>query len=253
MKTSIGRVVRVLAGGSLAMALITFGLPPRQTREEYLGERTVSVTNLANTSGGSGTIIQSSHLGSDILTNRHVCGVVEKGGLVNTDSKSYFVVSYKESGAHDLCLVHIAENLHLNTPIAKTDPKMYAKATVIGHPHLLPTLITHGYFSAPRRVQVMVGKEDCDEADLNDPDTMLMCMFLGFKPLIKEYDSAVVSALIQPGSSGSAVYNEANEISALVFAGSGDLGFALVVPLDYIKLFLNREVPVTVSRYPSES
>src|SRR4051812_8386630 len=49
-------------------------------------EANVMITNRAKTSGGTGLILKSSISESYILTNAHVCGVVEKGGLVTGDA-----------------------------------------------------------------------------------------------------------------------------------------------------------------------
>lgn len=44
-----------------------------------------------------------------------------------------------------------------------------------------------------------------------------------------------------PGSSGSMVLNENNELSGLVFAGLGrDISYALIVPTEYIIDFLSK-------------
>ena len=54
-----------------------------------------------------------------------------------------------------------------------------------------------------------------------------------------------------PGSSGSAIYNEKGEISALVFAGQGDLGYAFAVPVEYIYAFLGTEISSLEIQYPT--
>jgi hypothetical protein len=51
----------------------------------------------------------------------------------------------------------------------------------------------------------------------------------------------LVTATISPGSSGSAVYNSDMELSGVVFAGSGDLGYAWTVPYEYVRGFLLKE------------
>lgn len=214
-------------------------------------DATVMITNTQGNSGGSGVIIESSSTLSSVLTNAHVCGVVKFGGLVtNTSGVSGVVRSYKISEAHDLCLILVSSDLGANTSLAYSSPKKYDRATISGHPRLLPNILTFGHFSSKKIVQVMMGSRSCTESDYADPDKALFCMFTGHLPLIKTYEAIVVSATIQPGSSGSGVFTSDHKLGALVFAGSGDLGYALAVPFEYIDFFLTRELPGLESIIP---
>lgn len=203
---------------------------------------TVKVTNLTSDSGGSGSIVKVSETKSEVLTNAHVCGVVKDGGLVHTyDHKVYFVSSYRISQMHDLCLITIQANLIHAASISDWSPVKFEESTVAGHPRLLPTILTKGFFSDRLIVKIMSGVRDCQEEDKNDPDTAFFCSMFGKVPVIKTYETMVVSSLIQPGSSGSAVYGSAGKISAVIFAGSGDLGYGLAVPHEYVYNFLEYE------------
>jgi hypothetical protein len=92
-------------------------------------------------------------------------------------------------------------------------------------------------------IKVVTDIIPCTSADLNDPEKVLYCAFIGGLPVIKEYQAQLVTALISPGSSGSAVYNTDGEISGLVFAGSKPLGYAFIVPISFVRYFLTEEVP----------
>lgn len=204
-------------------------------------ENTVMITNMSSTSGGSGVIVSNSPGMSKVLTNAHVCRVVEKGGLVHTvNGKTNLVVNYVVSSNHDLCLISVSANLHASAVLANSAPEPGEAATISGHPRLLPQSITTGVFSGKRVIQVMVGLKKCTKADIQrDP---LLCMIVGGFPIVKTYISQLVTATIMPGSSGSAVYNSSNELSGLVFAGNGrELSYAFVVPYEYIKNFLENE------------
>lgn len=211
-------------------------------------KNTVKITNLASNSGGSGTIVKSSEISSQILTNAHVCEVAKHGGLVHTlDGHTYFVTSYKESKLHDLCLITVAANLHARTDIASSAPDTYELALVSGHPRLMPNIVTTGHFAGKQIIQVLAGFKECTEDDMKNPDTAVFCVFFGKLPIVKSYEAIAVSATIQPGSSGSAVYTSSKDIGAVIFAGSGEIGYGYAVPYEYVRAFIEDEsksVPV---------
>lgn len=239
-----------LAAGMLSLTLALYFVVSEKPSYE---DSTVMITNLAGNSGGSGTIVSSSDLGSHILTNSHVCEVVKLGGIVHSDNGNYFVESYKQSHIHDLCLITVPGNLHITTPVASNPPSMYDKSIVVGHPRLLPTIITEGFFSGKMVINVMTGFRACTDEDRSDPGTAFICAFVGGLPVIRSYESIVTSSLIQPGSSGSAVYNSSHEVAAVVFAGSGEIGYGFAVPQEYIHMFLNYELPTLEIQYPDTS
>ncbi len=202
---------------------------------------TVMVTSLAMDHGGSGSIIEHSPTGSTVLTNKHVCEVVKSGGIVQSEAGNAYVVSYKMSEAHDLCLIRVQVDLKHSTRVASSLPVPYEEVTVSGHPHLLPTIMTPGHVSSKRVIQVMLGARDCTEAEMNDPATAMFCALIGKIPLVKSFEAISLSNLIQPGSSGSGVYNAGGRISAVIFAGDGDMAFGYAVPLEYVYNFVNFE------------
>lgn len=206
-------------------------------------DATVMITNFKKNSGGSGVILQSTATESIVLTNAHVCGVVKFGGVVTSSSGvPAFVTHYKVSKVHDLCLISVSTDLNATTQLAYAPPKKYDRATISGHPKLLPNILTFGHFSDKLIVQVMTGSRECTPQEYADPDTSLFCVFTGHLPVVKTYESIVVSATIQPGSSGSGVFDTNHRLAALVFAGSGDLGYALAVPFEYIDFFITTEI-----------
>lgn len=239
--------------GALALAAValTFGLLHNSTD---INSATVMVVRSDGRSGGTGVIVSSTFKGSSILTNNHVCEVVKNGGLViTTDEKRHQVTSYKQSELHDLCLIQVGADLHANAKLATAAPDMFEAATISGHPALLPNVRTTGHFSAPRIIQVMTGFRDCTPEDAKDPNpgVQLFCMLVGKLPVVRSYDTVLVTATIMPGSSGSGVYNSKDELSGLVFAGSGDLGYAFIVPYEYVAYFLQNEVNTLIAKQPS--
>lgn len=218
---------------------------------DNIPDATVKITNLQSNSGGSGTIIRSETGASEILTNRHVCGVVKRGGLVHTRNGGvHFVVSYKTSLLHDLCILTVADDLGVNTKVSKRAPDMFEEATVSGHPKLMPNIITKGHFSGRQIIQVLTGFKECTDVEKNNENTALFCMFFGKLPVVENYDAIALSATIQPGSSGSGVYGATKDIGAVVFAGNGDLSYGYAVPYEYVRMFIKAEYEVLPMQYP---
>lgn len=222
------------------------------TEKSDITSSTVMITNLGETSGGSGVIISTEPNKSTVLTNGHVCEVVKNGGLViTTNGLKHVVVSYKQSQRHDLCLLTVASKLSSKVTIASNTPPMYEKAIVSGHPALLPNVVTEGHFSGNKIVAIFMGFQSCTEADKKDEQLEFLCLFFGGLPIVKTYETVLVTATIMPGSSGSAIYNSSKELAALVFAGSGGIGYAFAVPYEYIVRFLYHESGFLADIYPN--
>lgn len=241
----------VLLTAVLGLSVIGYSFTVKP--ETNISLSTVKITNLQGNSGGSGTIVRSYTNFSEVLTNSHVCEVVKNGGLVHSNTGSHFVIAYKQSLTHDLCLIEVPGNLGADTNVSDKAPKVLDAATVSGHPHLLPIIITQGHFSGRMVVQIMTGVKQCTSEDFEDPETTLFCLLAGGLPIIKSYDSIIVSALIQAGSSGSAVYTSNKEIGSVIFAGSGDISFGIAVPYEYVRYFLEEEVQNLKVQVPDTS
>lgn len=213
---------------------------------------TIKITNLDRSSGGSGSLVFSNQVSSSVLTNGHVCEVIKSGGYVSSSQAEGIVSNYRISNQHDLCLIDVNTSLgDKATHLAPIPPQKFEDEIVSGHPRLLPTIITKGQFSEKQLIQVTTGFRDCTPSELENPQTGMFCVFVGKLPIIKAYEAVVVSSLIQPGSSGSAVYNTSGEVSAVIFAGAGEIGYGMAVPYEYLSDFLFREVRELPRHYPS--
>ena len=220
--------------------------------ENDVTKSSVMVVNVSKQNGGSGVILKSTDTGSTILTNSHVCRVIEKGGSVVHNNSQHKVFTYKHSLTHDLCLITVKSNLGVNTKIASNTPtSYYEKAFISGHPNLLPNVVTSGHFSGKMLIQVLTGIKKCTEEKEFEkfPD---LCILLGGIPQIKEYESTLVTATIMPGSSGSGVYNEKQQLVGLAFAGGRDFSYAWTVPFEDVKFFLEFESKVLAELKPDE-
>lgn len=230
-----------------------FGMTIKPHSAGDYAKTSVMITRSDGRSGGSGVIVSSKRNESKILTNAHVCNVIKYGGIVRSETKKALVKYYQVSTIHDLCLVTVNSNFKINTVMAKDEPKIYDEAIVSGSPHLLPTIVTKGHFSEKQFVNVMTGVRPCTTTEQMDPELGMLCAMIGGLPIIRQYEAQVVSNTIQPGSSGSAVFNEEGELSGLVFAGNGDFSYGLIVPYSYIANFFDRELPRLTETTPVDN
>jgi serine protease Do len=185
-----------------------------QTNQE-LFKVSVLITNMEENSGGSGVILHSEEDHSLILTNRHVCvGIGEHGIVHDADHKKHLIEVMRLDTRHDLCLVKVAGDLGVDVMLARENPKPADDLVIVGHPMLLPTIITRGHFSDSTIISVM-----------DDGGVVLR-------------EAVVASALISPGSSGSPVFNSKGELAGVAFAGFGSLSYGFLVPMDYIRSFV---------------
>jgi S1-C subfamily serine protease len=249
------KLTTIITGLSVLVALtvaVKSRTPNHPTTDKEIAATTAMITNMKGNSGGTGVILKSGEFSSTVLTNAHVCGVVKFGGAVTTDRVKTTVTSYIVSEIHDLCLITVNANLQNNAQVAESSPELYDTVTVSGHPILLPTLLTKGVFSSKEIIDIMTGMRACTKEDEESGFGML-CAYLGGMPIIKTYNAIVSSALIQPGSSGSAAWNASGKIAALVFAGSGNIGYSHLVPVEYINNFLENELADLAPRFPLDN
>lgn len=222
----------------------------RPSKTKDFAKTSVMIVDAQLRSGGTGVVLRSNKISSEILTNKHVCRLVQTGGFVIQGGNRYLVDSYKKYSKHDLCLVKIQKSLGVNTKVSDMPPTDFEDALISGHPALLPHVLTRGDFSGKQIIQLMVGLKECTKEDARGPYGMY-CFFMGGMPVLESFESQLVTGTILPGSSGSGVFNAKGEISGLVFAGNGNgLGYAFIVPHEYLVDFLSTEslTPYTDAR-----
>lgn len=191
-------------------------------------ETSVRIVDAKMKSGGTGSILQSTAKATYILTNKHVCRLVEQGGNVYYHDVMNSVTHYKKFPDHDLCLVRIEGNLNINLTVSRDPAQISDSITVSGHPNLLPHIATQGHLSEVQEIELLAGVTPCTGKEGENP---LFCLFLGGMPVIKKLEAQLMSNLIMPGSSGSAVFNKHGQLVGVVFAGQGDgLSYGYMVP-----------------------
>jgi len=197
----------------------------------------VMITNPEHNSGGTGVVLDSRPGLTRILTNLHICRLIQRGGRVITDTnEEYLVEQFQTYTRHDLCVIGITADLGVRIKVAPQAPANYDGSYVVGHPRLLPTVITPGHFSKRQTIDLMVGLTPCDGKE--SEDEAIACALLGGKPMTRVYTGQLTSSLIMPGSSGSGVFNSKGELGGVIFAGLEGLGYGYLVPWEYVHDFL---------------
>ena len=241
VETSVGVAGKIGLGFIIGFFAV-YGVGALLHPENNITEGSVMITIPTGDHGGTGVILSSSLLQTKILTNSHVCKAIEKGGLVVGKAGTFLAQSYKHSKLHDLCIITVSGDMRYTTKVSNSPPVAHKEmASISGHPALLPNVVTTGHFSDRKIIRVMSGYRPCSEEEMSNPINAFICLITGGMPIVKQYESTLVTATIMPGSSGSGVYNSYNELVGLAFAGSGSLGYAQTVPFESLKLFLNNE------------
>lgn len=228
-------LIGIVIIGIIITGCVTSGKKVPQNTKEFA--KTSAMLTLENKrSGGSGVIYKSTPTRSWVLTNKHVCNLLQEGGIVTTDQGSYPIHSFIPYPRHDLCLVQVMANLHMDTKLAEGPPALYSETIIAGHPALLPTMVTRGHFTKHMTIQLTIDTIPCDGDE--EGDDVVLCLMFGKKPLVQSFDSQPTTALIMPGSSGSGVFNDRGEVVGLVFAGMEGLSYGMLVPYEFISDFL---------------
>ena len=240
MTDNIAKIVGLLIVAVLILQVVPLTNIIRPETAAEFAKTSVKVVSLAGNSGGSGVILSSTPFGSKILTNKHVCRVVERGGYVIHEGREYLIDTYKKYPKHDLCMLSVIYDFGVTTEVADSRPNEFSKASVSGHPGLMPPVLTKGYFSGRERIRLLVGFKKCTEK--TPSKYFLYCMIFGGIPIVESFQAQLVTATILPGSSGSGVFNKDGELSGLVFAGRGKgLMYAYIVPHEYLVDFIKSE------------
>ena len=225
---------------------------PKLTKD--FARTSVQVVDKNMQTGGSGVILNSNIFSSEVLTNKHVCRLLEGGGYVIHNGVAYLAGAIKRYPTHDLCLVKVHYNFGVSTKVADSRPTNFSDALISGHPNLLPHVLTRGSFSGRQIINLMVGLKPCTTED-QQGEMRGYCMWFGGIPIIQSFESQLVTGTILPGSSGSGVFTTEGEISGLVFAGhSKGFSYAFIVPHSYVVDFINNKdkyewVEVTKTSY----
>lgn len=239
MKNTKMPLILILTG--LAIVLFTAtSCTTKQGVYRDTAKSVVMVTSPDEPGGGTGFIVRAAVNGKKgvkaVLTNAHVCGVVQTGPLmVSNDTSIEMSPIIRVNKEHDLCLLYSVPGPALS--VSSNDLGEFEELYVVGHPRLSPKTPTEGVYIGeeiavlPDTVDAVTGVCPSGTKEL---DTLFGTICL------RKMQLAKATFPIFPGNSGSPVVNAAGELVGIVNSANRDNqgGF---IPLRYVKEFLDNE------------
>ncbi len=235
---------------ALASTIIFGAILAPELHNHYLrfevGDSVVQVLHPTKFGGGTGFAVKGKSGKEYIMTNKHVCGVLENGIVrIEVDPKHvYFKKVIYEDTAHDLCLIEGIKGL---APLSiGSDQNKGDYLYVVGHPGLRQLTTSVGEYIGRRTIEMPVDVKSRAQclADGNEVIELppLYQMFMGIEFLcIRKYEALSTSAVIYGGNSGSPVVNRWGNLIGVAFAGSTQQERDnYLVPLKYVKAVLNK-------------
>lgn len=165
----------------------------------------------AEMSWGSGFVLDE----HTIVTNRHVVDGFLSIKISTEDGEELTVASVATSYVSDLAVITTVETLTPLVSLSDEDPNVSDFATIVGYP---------GGDEMTTSVGTVVGRQ---QDNLDNADHVFR-----------------VSATVERGSSGSAVYDGEGEVFGLVYAGEDDTGYAIVIPVSIVEESLASLTPL---------
>jgi len=190
--------------------------------------------------GGTGFLVNTPSGNTLILTNNHVCGLANEGGMLLID-REYYAQVVANSPDHDLCLV--SNPLNWEGIDVASDSRDGQNVYIVGHPLLDPTALVKGQISGTVSIPIVIGLNlPCTGKDDKkyDTDPNSLENLFGIKSYcVHTYEAQATTVNILPGNSGSPVVNHDGKVVGVAFAGREDgPGRGYIVPLSYIIKFL---------------
>lgn len=246
LKAAALALVKLVAAASIAGAAGFLIYNADQVKEDYINlsrHNVLALTNVENTSGGTGFYVKTPSGKTVILTNRHVCGLATAAGTMVAHTESgkadiaQVLALYDE---HDLCILSApagTRGLELAKSARNTE-----QVFVVGHPLLEPTSTTRGELSGAMTLQMEVGINiECVGKGLHKiemPENS-PARFFGIESVcVRDFTTNPVTANVLPGNSGSPVLNAWGKVIGVVFAGREGSARGYIVPLEEVTKFL---------------
>lgn len=205
-------------GFSIIWVLSFFFFVGFENKKDLVLQNVVKV--LGERGGGTGVVVKYKQ-NRFVLTNAHVCQLGHSTYLRigSTNRNAVDITEVYESKRSDLCYISLFKQQLISMKgitVAKKFGNYLEKAYVIGHPLLIPIVVSEGKYQKEWQVK--------DKFNNN-------------------ISVQIITNFVYPGNSGSPVVNENYELTNLIFAGFGYMGsLGIAVTYSDIKNFLDNEL-----------
>jgi hypothetical protein len=237
------------AFGVYVVALLSFMMfSTEQIKDDFINlnrPSVVKLTNLIQTSGGTGFYVRTPSGAVKILTNNHVCRLAaeDKGLIASTETDVEVVYVESTYEFNDLCLLSAPANaspIKLASSVRNTE-NIY----ILGHPLLEPKTLTRGQMSGNMEIHVLQGYDtpNCEGSTYKkipiEESGDFVGMLMGAKyACVRSTMANISTANILPGNSGSPVLNAFGHVVGVAFASAPGSGRSMLVPLEDVVDFL---------------
>jgi S1-C subfamily serine protease len=194
--------------------------------------------------GGTGVHIKLPSGKTAILTNAHVCGIKDSNNqvMIYSDQLERPIPRkvIEVSDFTDLCLVEGIEGI--NGLSLGSDANPGDIVATIGHPLLMPNVMSRGEIVAVGEAEVfdhLMPAEDDGSCKLKKNKMIKVDTIFGpMNACFIDLQAIYTTIPTFPGNSGSPAVNALGNVVGLVFAGSSETHWGILITLKDIKQFL---------------
>jgi len=209
---------------SISMALGFLSINPRN--DNYIRDRIVLLTS--DTGSCTGEQVRAPSGTDYILSAAHCIGLAKNGYITVTTERGRVMQRrvIAEDVRSDLLLIEGIPNLK-GLPIAKSS-KRGDKVTTFTRGSGMPTYKTEGVIITDQLIRVGIKSIDTEQDIIeceSMPKNKVYIGDFGLGTCVLVVYETVSTALIVPGSSGGAAFNEARELIGVASATNGKFGF----------------------------
>lgn len=225
-----------IAAAVLVVLLCLFdGKPSSGFEDKIYSDLAQSVVMLHTSKGGGTGFLTRGKSGKPVLvTNWHVCRLVENGALIAERAKEFEIPVRPRmmDTEHDLCVLDPAPGKVIK--LGK-EPHKFSAIYIMGHPLLKPLTPSFGLFSGEIRDTIVYPIEDSGECAKGGT---AVGGFFGIGCAVT-MDLGDTTAPIFPGNSGSPAVDANGDLIGVINSSDGRTGWGAFIPLRYVRAILD--------------